>query len=93
MIDWWGVFSNGLWIAGLSLLLAALSHHDWLAHQHGRRLRDVLKGRSWEAIFFLSLTLVCLGLSTTSQSWWENLLWGILAASFIWQGVVVWRSK
>jgi len=93
MIDWWGVFSNALWIFGLSLLLTALSHYDWLAHQQGRRLRDVLKGRSWEAIFAISLTLVCLGLSTTSQSWWEIVLWGILAASFIWQGIQAWRSN
>ena len=45
MIDWWGVFSNAIWISGAALALAALSYASWEASVQHQRLRQAL-GRS-----------------------------------------------
>jgi len=36
MIDWYMVAANGLWIAGLSVVVAAFSYHDWIARETSR---------------------------------------------------------
>ena len=36
MIDWWDVFTNGLWILGLAIVLAAFSYRSaWKEHKPG----------------------------------------------------------
>ena len=48
MIDWITVVAHGFWIAGLALILAALSYYTWLAGQEGRSLRQVLAGPAFQ---------------------------------------------
>ena len=94
LIDWWLVASSALWIMGLSVLLAAFSYHDWLAHETGRRLRDQFKTRTWRIPFSLGMALFCTGLAATrGAAWWERLLWGALALSFGWQLTQHLRSR
>lgn len=75
MIDWFSVFINSFWILGLSLLLAALSYHYWLAREEERRLREQYNQPSFLRIFWISLALVGVGLAGTSQYTWETAVW------------------
>lgn len=86
MIDWTYVGTNGLWILGLSIILAAFSYHDWLAHETGQRRRDLFKRPSWRLPFSTGMILFCLGLGLGRQlAWWERMFWGALAFSFVWR--------
>ena len=94
LIDWWLVGSSALWITGLAVLLAALSYHDWLTHETGRRLRDQFKTRSWGIPFALGMTLFCTGLAAgRDTAWWGRALWGTLALSCLWQLITQLRRR
>ena len=88
MIDWMYVATNSLWILGLSIVLAAFSYHDWLAHETGQRRRDLFERASWRLPFSTGMVLFCLGLGLGRRlAWWERMLWGALAISFVCQVV------
>jgi hypothetical protein len=88
MIDWWFVFVSALWILGLSIVLAAFSYHDWLRRETGRRWKEVRAQPSWQFPFSGGMLLFCLGMGLGREvAWWERTLWGLLAASFVWQTV------
>jgi len=63
MIDWWGVFANLLWIAGLATLLAAASAARYRAVQAGIPLRQALAAPAFRAALLVSL-LLALGIAT-----------------------------
>jgi hypothetical protein len=87
MIDWYFVFTNSLWILGLSIVLAALSYHHWLARELGRRLCDQFREPAWVMPFAGGMVLVSLGLALAEGArWWERVLWAILGVSFAWRG-------
>jgi hypothetical protein len=90
MIDWSMAAANGLWIAGLSLVMSAFSYHDWMARETSRRRRDLFKGRSWRLPWSAGMCLTCAGwgLSQASRGW-ERLLWLILGAWFAWNLVAL----
>ena len=48
MLDWKGIGVNALWVIGLALCLAAVSHADWWAHS-----RRVTRRRAWGTPMFL----------------------------------------
>ena len=79
MIDWQSLFFNSLWVAGVSLLLAAFSYYYWVANQEERKLRIQLSRPQFLRFFWLSLILIALGLAGTSQTTWEIAIWIILA--------------
>lgn len=79
MINWQSVIFNSFWIFGLSLLLAAFSYHTWAASQFGRLLRVQLQETSFLRPLWVSIMLVCIGLSGTSNQLWETVVWGIMA--------------
>jgi len=85
VIDVWGVIANSLWILGLAVLLAMLSWAHWVASTEGKRLRAVL-GRPRTD---LGSSLFCAGLAATGRTWWERVLWGLLAAAWIFQ---IWSA-
>lgn len=75
MIDWLSVLFNSFWILGLSLLVAALSYHYWLARETERRLRTQFNQPSFLRVFWTSLALIGIGLAGTSQTTWETAVW------------------
>lgn len=88
MIDWRMVASNGLWILGLSVLLAAFSYHDWLAGTSGRRRRDLFKEPSFLLPCTSGLFLTCVGWGLgQAVRRWEKAVWFVLAATFGWETV------
>ncbi len=80
MIDWQSVLFNGLWIVGLSVLLAALGYAYWAAGEQKRPLRLQLGSIGFLRAFWISMTFFCIGLAGTSLRLWETILWGVLAA-------------
>ena len=84
MSEWWGiVVTNGLWIAGLSVVLAGFSYHDWLARASQRSHRDLFRLPAWQLPWRFGMCLACVGwgLSQTSRPW-ETFLWVLLGTWF-----------
>ncbi|WP_374689326.1 hypothetical protein [Promineifilum sp.] len=71
MINWLSVIANGLWVAGLSVILAALSYTYWLAGQAGRSWGAELSQPGSLRVCLAGLFLVGLGLAGTSRSAWQ----------------------
>jgi len=71
MINWLSVIANGLWVAGLSVILAALSYTRWLAGQAGRSWGAELSQPGSLRVCLAGLFLVGLGLAGTSRSTWQ----------------------
>jgi hypothetical protein len=90
VIDIWEVIANSLWILGLTVLLAALSWARWIAYTEQSRLRTVLKQPSIQMILDTGLFLFCAGLAATGRTWWEHVLWGVLAAAWV---VQAWLAQ
>lgn len=93
MIDVWGVAANGLWVLGLSVLIAALSWARWVAQKEGLRCRAVLGRPKIQLVIDLGLLLFCAGLAATSRTWWERVLWGLLAVAWVVQAWLTGRRR
>jgi len=86
LIDWWLVFSAGLWILGLSVVVAAFSYHHWLAKEGNRGLRRQFREPTWSVSFATGMTLVSAGFALGRVvAWWERALWLVMMLSFGWQ--------
>ena len=83
MIDLWFVASNSLWIAGLSLLLATISWASWTATVDKVRMVAVLTRPGVRRAWAVGIALFCAGVAVTGRAWWEQGLWGMLAAGAI----------
>jgi hypothetical protein len=92
MIDVRAVAGNGLWVLGLSLVLAALSWARWVAHEEGARTRAVLARTGPRRAADLGLLLFCAGLAATSRRTWERVLWAVLAVAWVVQAAVAGRN-
>ncbi|MCA9875336.1 MAG: hypothetical protein H6659_14985 [Ardenticatenaceae bacterium] len=75
MINWFSVFINSFWIVGLAVLLAAFSYHYWLANDQKQPIRSQLDTPTFLKAFWLSFTLIGIGLAGTSQRIWEIAIW------------------
>jgi hypothetical protein len=64
-IPWGKVVSNFIWIVGAAVILTAFSYHEFLRHEEGVRLKDVLKRESFKNPFLLGLILVAAGVSAS----------------------------
>ncbi len=93
LIDWRLVGSSALWITGLAVILAAFSFADYAASQQRRRTRDVLRSGGYPAAITGGLALFCLGLFGSAHTWWQQLLWAALAATFGYQAWAAWRKE
>lgn len=87
-IDWFGVFSNGLWILGLAVALAAVSYADWRRRLNDPRLtlHQALGQPSFQVAWSLGLLLFCAGLAITSDARWQTVAWAVLALAFLYLG-------
>ncbi|MBC7232384.1 MAG: O-antigen ligase family protein [Chloroflexi bacterium] len=91
MINWAGVASAALWIIGLAVILAALSHGHWLGHERGVRFRTVLATPACQMACDLGLALVCSGLFFGADSVLERILWAAFALFYAAFGWVGWQ--
>jgi hypothetical protein len=82
MINVWTVLANSLWILGVAVLLAIVSWAYWVANTQGDRFRTVMNLPRTQQALNGAAFLFCVGLAATSRIWWEQLLWGLLAAAW-----------
>jgi hypothetical protein len=93
MIEWVSVGFGAAWILGLSLILAAASLANYLAHRVNGRLRDVLAERGFQIAINLGLALFCVGWLDSADAAWERALWGMLAVHFAVQAWLAQRRR
>ncbi len=84
MIDWLSVALNAIWILGLAILVAAVGYLSWRAADRGQSVRHCVD-RTFHISFTAGICLFCLGMAAVGRSWWERVVWGFLAAAFVWQ--------
>ena len=56
------------------------------------RVREVLGLPEYQVWINLGLALFCVGLLGSARTWWEMVLWGILAAAFLIYAALAWRT-
>jgi len=84
---------SSLWIVGLSIILSVLGFADYHAKMRKRRFREELRGVEYQRFINIGLALFCFGLLGSSSTWWEKLLWGLLALSFTFFAAQSWWKK
>ena len=89
MIDWWGVFSNAIWISGAALALAAVSYASWQASVQHQRLRQALGRPSIQAALNAAGALFSLGMAATARTPLEVVIWLVLAGCSSINGFVI----
>lgn len=82
MIDVFSLAANALWILGLAVLLAVLSWARLAARSEQVRFRQVLARPPIQLGLDLGLLLFCAGLAATGRTWWERVLWSLLAGGW-----------
>ena len=92
MIDWWGVFSNAIWISGAALALATVSYASWQASVDGQRLRQALGRSSIQVALNIAGALFSAGMAATARYPLEVVIWLILATMFAYQGLRARRA-
>lgn len=80
MIDWVSVAFSLLWIAGLALVLAALSYTYWLAREQGLPVGPALQQPGTLRFVYGGLLLVGVGLAGTAETTFQIALAVILIA-------------
>lgn len=93
MTNWYLVIINALWILGCAVILTVFSYAGWLASLRRVRRRDVLDGTGFQTFLCAGMILICLGILFTSRSWWEYVLWGLVAALSARQGYLAWQGE
>ncbi len=89
MIDWLGVLTNGLWIAGLAGMLATVSYYVYEASRQGK-LRAAFGSPSFVFYFSVSTAVFCVGVAASGGELWERIAWAILSVLFAWQA---WQNR
>jgi hypothetical protein len=94
MVDWRAVTGNALWIAGLSMLLAACSYANWLALVSRRPRLAVFSDLWFRLTFRIALSLTLIGwVSTQARTWWERAACVVLAGACGWDVPGLIRSR
>ena len=87
MIDWWRTTADGLWLAGLAAMLAALSRLSYTRRIGSARggLLDALHAHLW---LRAGAVVFCAGRALSGRSWVESGLWALaglfLAGEYLW---------
>ena len=92
MINWSGVFWNGLWIVGAAILLAVLSFGSWRASATGSSLSEELSRRTTALSARIGWVVFCAGLAGLGDAWWKQSVWILLALLNVVQGWRGWRA-
>lgn len=93
MIDWWGLFTNTLWVVGLAVVLAAFSMAYYRARTGRVPLRQRLQRASFQFPFCMGMILFGLGLSFSGQTLWEKIAGALVAAAFAVQAIRLWKCR
>lgn len=89
MIDWQSVFFNSFWIVGAAILLAAVSYFYWLAQEMETAVKQQFETNGFQRFFWISFSLIGVGLIGTSHAGWEMGVWGLFTVI---SGINCWRT-
>ena len=93
MIDWEQVATNGLWVLGVSVVLAVLSYHDWMRRTTVGGRSNVFTQSSFQVCWALGMFLTSTGWALSqSIRWWDELLFLVLGAFFLWRMATIATS-
>ena len=87
-MDWPALVRGAVWIAGLSIALAACSHARWVAKQEGVSLRIAFSWDSFLAPFFAGLALFAAGMAWGARALWEVIAWAVVGVVFAGQAIL-----
>jgi hypothetical protein len=93
VIEWNRLAGAALWIAGLSVLLAGISYHDWWRREHTLRWSDVRRAPSWQLTMSAGMVAFCAGVAAANEAWTARVVWGILAAVFMLRAIAGARQS
>ena len=94
MLNWYGIFTNALWIFGAALLLASLSWSLYAASQARSGWRAQLVSPDFTLAASLGVMLIMLGLGFRRGSQlWASGLWLTLALAFATVAWLAWRER
>jgi hypothetical protein len=94
MVDWRAVGGNGLWILGLSILLAVYSYANWRAIVSRRTRREVFTDSWLRLLCNSALGATMIGwASSQSDRWWERVICLALAALCGWRVATLVQSR
>ncbi len=97
MIDLWGVFSNFLWILGLSVLLATWSYAYYEARMSDKKVSEKFNELTYALSLDVGLLLFCAGLAATEHRGWARLIWILMGIAILVEGgmriAAQWRTS
>jgi len=93
MTEVWLVVKNGLWILGLSILLATWSYARYTAYEARMKTRDKLNEPKYALVTDLGLLLFVSGMAATESRWWARILWILLGVSIVVHRVLTIREQ
>jgi hypothetical protein len=85
LIDWPLLARSALWIVGLSMAVAVLSHGSWSAAVRGEPFLRTLDRPAIVLPISIGMLLVFLSLAWGATRVWERGLWVVLGIAFCWQ--------
>lgn len=77
-IPWWEILFNLIWIFGASLILAAISYHEFMAYINKIKRIDAFKGISFRKSFVWGMILVSTGVGASiNQPYLMGIAWSV----------------
>jgi len=93
MSEVWLVVKNGLWILGLSILLATWSYARYTAYEARVKTREKLNEPKYALVTDIGLLLFVAGMAATETRWWARVLWSLLGVSIVVHRVLTIREQ
>lgn len=84
VLAWPDLARNAMWIVGLALVLAAVSHASWRASVRGEGLRGALGDPAFLIPVSAGLLLVTASLGWGATFVWERGLWAASSIALSW---------
>lgn len=81
MTEVWIILKNGLWILGLSVLLATWSYARYAAYEAGIKTRKKLSELKYALTVDLGVLLFIGGMAATETRDWARILWVVLGVA------------
>ncbi len=82
MIDWLELAANGVWISGLSLIVAVFGTLRADALERGGSTREIFASRAWSYALNGGLALFSAGMAYLAAGW-RMAVWIVLALWFV----------
>jgi hypothetical protein len=93
MTEVWIVVKNGLWILGLSLLLATWSYARYAAYEERVKTKAKLNELKYSLAIDAGMLLFVAGMAATESRTWAFVLWLLIGVAIVVHGVLQVRES